>query len=90
MLHLCKRVVGISATLIFAFVFLYLVISICILAFKLTGVLSSGVMYLDLPTPSYSNLLLFQGVCSLILLVCFFVIRQCRVSTGLQAGGNDA
>jgi len=43
------------------FVCPYFVISICIVFFKLTGLLSDGPMYLDLQTPSYAGLFKFQA-----------------------------
>ena len=50
---------------------LYLVISLCILYFKLTGRLTDGPMYFDIQTPAYGPLLLFQGISIAIIAACF-------------------
>lgn len=55
------------------FVSLYLIISICILFFKLTGQLSDGPMYFDMQTPIYGGLFLFQAFSIAIILVCLAV-----------------
>ena len=54
-----------------ALTFFYLVISICVLGFKHTGILVDGPMYFDLQTPTYSALLTFQAACTGILAACF-------------------
>ncbi len=72
-MRLIRWLVNFIAGATIAFVGLYLVISLCVLFFKLTGQLSDGPMYFDLQTPTYGGLLLFQGICIAIIAVCFRV-----------------
>jgi uncharacterized membrane protein len=56
---------------------LYFVISLCVAFFKLTGQLIEGEpMYLDLQTPTWMDLLIFQAACVAILGVGFFLRRK--------------
>lgn len=55
---------------------LYLVISVCVLVFILTGQLTVGSpMYIDMTTPTYGQLLIFQVV-SVAVIVFFVFIRR--------------
>lgn len=55
-------------SLLFAVVFAYFVVSVCIGLFKVTGVLTDGPMYFEFHTPSYAALFLFQAACVPVLL----------------------
>jgi len=72
-MRLIKWIVNFLAATIIVFVSLYLVISVCILFFKLTGQLSEGPMFFDMQTPTYIGLLLFQAISFVIIFACFFV-----------------
>jgi hypothetical protein len=60
----------------------HLVVSLCVLYFKLTGRLTDGPMFFDLETPTYGALLLFQSVCVAILAACFFTRAKLLRKTG--------
>ena len=72
-MRLIRWLVNILAGTVAALVSFYFVISICILFFKLTGLLSDGPMYFDLQTPSYAGLLKFQAISIGIISACFAV-----------------
>ena len=72
-MRLIRWLVNFLAGTIVAFVSFYLVISICILFFKLTGLLSDGPMYFEMQTPTYAGLFQFQAICIAITSACFAV-----------------
>ena len=72
-MRLIRWLVNFLAGTIVAFVCFYFVISICILLFKLTGLVSDGPMYLDLQTPTYAGLFKFQAISMAIISACFTV-----------------
>ena len=72
-MRLIRWLVNFLSGTIVAFVCFYFVISICILFFKLTGLLSDGPMYKDLQTPTYAGLFKFQAVSMAIISACFTV-----------------
>lgn len=76
-----------ALTLLFALVLLYFVISVCIVLFKLTGVLVDGPMYFDFKTPSYVSLSLFQLACVPVLLGAAWLRSKLLPR---RLGGNEA
>jgi hypothetical protein len=69
-MRLIRWLVNFLAATVAAFVSFYFVISICILFFRLTGLLSDGPMYRDLQTPTYAGLFKFQAICMAIISAC--------------------
>jgi hypothetical protein len=68
----------VCATIV-AIIFLYFVISVAMLLFIFTGQLTVGQpMYIDMMTPSITNILKFQLVCILMISVCVLI----RVKVG--------
>jgi hypothetical protein len=57
---------------------LYLVISIGIAYYKLTGRITDGRLYEDLRTPGWAGLVLFQAVCTAIIAAGFWLRRTLR------------
>jgi len=56
---------------------LYLVISVCVAFFKLSGQLIEGLrMFFDLRTPAWSGLLTFQAVCGAVIALGFILRRK--------------
>jgi UDP-N-acetylmuramyl pentapeptide phosphotransferase/UDP-N-acetylglucosamine-1-phosphate transferase len=52
------------------------VVSLCVLFFKLNGQLAEGEpMYMDLATPTWGGLLLFQAGCAVVLAACILLRR---------------
>jgi hypothetical protein len=72
-MQLIRWLTNFLAGMIIALVSFYFVISICILFFKLTGLLSDGPMYFDLQTPTYAGLFQFQAIAIAIISACFTV-----------------
>jgi hypothetical protein len=72
-MRLIRWLINFLAATIAAFVCPYFVISICIVFFKLTGLVSDGPMYLDLQTPTYAGLFKFQAISMAIISACFAV-----------------
>jgi len=70
-MRLIRWLVNFLAGTIIAFVTFYFVISICILFFKLTGLVSDGPMYFEMQTPTYAGLFQFQAICIAIISACF-------------------
>ena len=56
----------------------YLVISMGITYFKLTGRISDGRMYMDLRTPDWLSLVVFQAICIVVIAVGFGLRRKLR------------
>ena len=72
-MRLIKWIVNFLAATVIVIVSFYLVISICILFFKLTGRLSEGPMFFEIQTPSYVGLFKFQAISLAVMSACFFV-----------------
>lgn len=73
-MRLVRWVVNSLAAVVIAGVFLYFVISLCIVFFKATGLLTSGPMLFDdMDVPSYASLLLFQAVSLALMGTCLLV-----------------
>ena len=72
-MRLIRWLVNFSASTVVALVSFYFVISICILFFKLTGLVSDGPMYRELQTPTYAGLFRFQAISMAIISACFAV-----------------
>jgi hypothetical protein len=70
-MRLIRWLVNFLAGTIAALVSFYFVISVCILFFKLTGLLSDGPMYFDLQTPTYAGLFKFHAISLAIISACF-------------------
>jgi len=72
-MQLIRWLVNFLAATTVSLISFYFVISICILFFKLTGLVSDGPMYFDLQTPSYAGLFKFQAISIGIISACFAV-----------------
>jgi hypothetical protein len=72
-MRLIRWLINFLAGTIAAVISFYFVISICILFFKLTGLVSDGPMYFDLQTPNYAGLFKFQAISMGIISACFAV-----------------
>lgn len=70
-MQLIRWAFNLTAGMIAAFVSLYLVIGLCVLAFKLTGCLSEGQIFFDVRTSSYASLIVFHVACVAIISACF-------------------
>jgi len=68
-----RAVINFLAATVIVFVTLYFVTSLCILVFKVTGLLVDGPMYFEMRTPTYEALFIFQCICIAIILACLSV-----------------